>query len=104
MDLERADEIRMSWGIHLEHALPSLMKMFRTQIPESLLPESKEDIYAGINLYADALADEGQNEAADQMRSTLSFLAMYNDDGESLKAAASNFEDENFREVFYGNR
>jgi hypothetical protein len=44
MDLEEADKVRQDWGTFLEISNSKLMKLFLSEIPESLLPHPKTKI------------------------------------------------------------
>lgn len=91
----------MTWGKWLEVANPKVMKMFMSNIPESLLPYPAEKINEAVNIYANAFEEDGQPDVAEQLRSTLPILNMFGEDKIAIDKAAERFANPEFIDTFY---
>lgn len=90
MNLDKAEVIRQAWGYFLEHYASKFMVYFSSGVPESFLPYTKKEITEAVSLFASELEAEGQNEAAETLKSSLSYLVMYTDDETALSKLRNN--------------
>lgn len=100
MSLEEADEIRMAWGKFLEVGNGGLLKLFGAQIPESLLPYSKERIEEALDLIIKHCYSTGDTENANVFEATKAMLLAYVPDIIALKSAAKRFNNLEFIKVY----
>ena len=99
MSLELADAIRMDWGKFTELA-SSLMVVFGGQVPQGLLPYRKEVIAEALEIVGEQFFRDGNEEAANAMKTSAAYLMFYVDDKVALESAAKNFNNPEFIKAF----
>lgn len=100
MTLEEADEIREVWGKFLEVANGGLLRIFRAQIPETVLPYPKHKIEEAMDVCIDYFASEGNDELVEVFKSSKAMLMAYTDDVMAINQAHKHFNNPAFMKVF----
>ena len=100
MTLKQADHIRQDWGKFLEITNGQLIGLFLTAIPERLLPYKKEVILEALNTLIEYCKNNGDIESMNLIKNTVATLDWYVDDSVALTAAAKNFNDKDYIDLF----
>lgn len=97
MSVEEAQEVMVGVGKFFEVANGPLMMLFKSKIPETLLPYPKPVILEALNLAKNLSEEQGNNDLANALGSQLAFVElMYVDNEDCIKEFIKNWHDPTF--------
>lgn len=93
MNSRLVETIMRDFGKFLELSHGALSLFFLSEIPETLLPYSKEKIEEALKIALKHYVSVGDKEASEHIKVCVSALLFYTDDHIAIKAAISRIKD-----------
>jgi len=101
MNTQEAEAVIQGFGKFMEVANGPLMLLFRSEIPETLLPYPKSVILEALTIGEEYFRQEGMAEMENAIGMQIAALEMYTDNIAALKQLVKHLEDPTFRKHLF---
>lgn len=97
MTLDEADKIRMDFEKFSEITAGKLLALFGSEIPEFLLPYSRERIMQAVEMIAESFKSNGEHKISEGLMANMNFvIAAFVPDEQAIGSAADRFSNQDF--------